>query len=143
MPPLQRPHAATTESFLAEAGPRLSDLCTACGVCFTVCPMTRYVGLEDADALSVTAGLRQLARGEASPAETAKWVGACAKSGLCAAACPERDKGLDAMLLIRIAKLRALNETKQLPAKHDPSAFPRVKAFARMQLTDEELKSWL
>ena len=52
-------------------------------------------------------------------------------------------KGLDAMLLVRIAKQRALNETKQLAAKHDPTAFPRVKTFARLQLTNEELDRWL
>ena len=47
------------------------------------------------------------------------------------------------MLLIRIAKQNALNTTGQLPAKHDPQAFPRVKTFARLQLTDEELDKWL
>jgi hypothetical protein len=47
------------------------------------------------------------------------------------------------MLLIRIAKQRALNDTRQIPAKHDPTAFPRVKVFARLQLSDEELAKWL
>ena len=51
--------------------------------------------------------------------------------------------GLDAMLLVRIAKQRALNETRQLPVKQDPTYFPRIKAFARLQLTDEELAKWL
>ena len=47
------------------------------------------------------------------------------------------------MLLIRIARQRAINDTRQLPAKQDPAAFPRVKIFARLQLTDEELAKWL
>jgi hypothetical protein len=51
--------------------------------------------------------------------------------------------GLDAMLLVRIAKQRAINETRQLPAKPDPSYFPRIKTFARLQLSDEELEKWL
>ena len=99
--------------------------------------------LDGANAAAVTNGLRRLARGEKGPDEAVAWAGACARSGLCVSACPERDKGLDAMLLIRIAKQNALNQTGQLVAKHDPQAFPRVKTFARLQLTDEELNRWL
>ena len=105
--------------------------------------MAAHVGLSAADPVGVTQGLRELARGREGPAETVKWVGACAKSGLCVEACPEKDKGLDAMLLVRIARQQALVATKQLAGKRDPTAFPRVKTFARLQLTDEELKKWL
>jgi ferredoxin len=106
--------------------------------------MARLVpALAGATPATVTEGLRSLARGAAGPAETVAWVGACARSGVCVTACPEREKGLDAMLLVRIAKQRAINDTGQLPAKHDAHAFPRVKTFARMQLTDEELDRWL
>ena len=71
------------------------------------------------------------------------WVGACTKSGQCVDACPQKAAGLDAMLLVRIAKQSALNATRQLPAKQDPSYFPRIKTFARLQLSDEELDKWL
>jgi ferredoxin len=87
--------------------------------------------------------LRRLAKGEAGSAETVAWVAACAKSGLCVTACPERSLGLDAMLLVRIAKQHALNDTHQLSVKHDPTYFPRIKTFARLQLTDQELAKWL
>ncbi len=141
---LQQAQAATTRAYLDEAGPRLAELCTACGRCFDACPMTGYVpGLAGASPETVTAGLKALARGEAGPGETVAWVGACARSGLCVAACPEAAKGLDAMLLVRIAKQRAITDTGQLVAKHDAHAFPRVKTFARLQLTDEELAKWL
>ena len=99
--------------------------------------------LAGADAQAVTDGLRRLARGEDGPDETVAWAGACARSGLCVSACPEHGRGLDAMLLIRIAKQRAINETGQLEGKRDAYAFPRVKTFARLQLTDEELERWL
>lgn len=143
MTTLQPARFDTTQAFLAQAGPDLASLCTACGACFDACPMVKHVDLAGADAKTVTHGLRQLARGEAAEADTVTWVGACAKSGLCRSACPERDAGLDAMLLIRIARQRAINDTRQLRAKHDPAAFPRVKIFARLQLTDEELAEWL
>ena len=143
MTKLQHPHAQSTEAFLAAAGPALADLCTACGACFRACPMAAHVGLGAADATAVTQGLRALARGNAGPDETVTWAGACAKSGLCVDVCPEKHRGLDAMLLVRIARQQALVATKQLAAKRDPTAFPRVKTFARLQLTDEELDQWL
>ena len=72
------------------------------GACFEACPMVRLLpGLTGADPGSVTQGLRALARGQSGPAETVAWVGACGRSGVCVSACPERDKGLDAMLLVR------------------------------------------
>ena len=139
LPPARAP---SSEAFLAEAGADLAALCTACGACFAACPMVDVIGLRGADPAMVTKGLALLSTGETGPPETIRWAGACAKSGLCIAACPEHDKGLDAMLPVRIARQRAI-ATGQLKAKYDPVAFPRVKTFARLQLTDEELKSWL
>jgi Fe-S oxidoreductase len=118
-------------------------LCTACGACFNACPMVDHIGLRGADPQATTDGLRRLARGESAPQDTVAWVGACTRSGQCVDACPERSAGLDAMLLVRIAKQRALNDTHQLAAKHDPTLFPRVKTYARLQLSDEELDTWL
>jgi L-lactate utilization protein LutB len=88
--------AETTETFLANAGPALAALCTACGACFNACPMAEHVGLRDADPASVTDGLRRLAR-RGRVSDTISWVNACAKSGLCVASCPKKSKGLDAM----------------------------------------------
>lgn len=137
--------APDTQAYLKDAAPRLAALCTACGACYQACPVPDLLGPEarKADARAVTDGLRRLALGQEGPAETVAWVGACAKSGRCIEACPERAKGLDAMLLIRIARQQAINTTRQLTPKADPTAFPRVKTFARLQLTDEELAQWL
>ena len=143
MTKLPRARAGTTEAFLMQSGPELAALCTECGACFNACPMVDYVNLRGADPKVVTSGLRRLASGEAAPEETVAWVGACTKSGQCVDACPQKVVGLDAMLLVRIAKQRAINETRQLPAKQDPSYFPRIKTFARLQLSDEELEKWL
>lgn len=135
--------APTSQAYLAAAGPEFAALCTACGKCFDACPLVDSIGLRGTDAKAVTGGLAQLARGETGPDATVAWVGACGKSGLCIAACPQRDRGLNAMMLVRIARQQAIVTTKQLAAKHDPAAFPRVKTFARLQLTDEEQKTWL
>ena len=103
----------------------------------------RSTRTPSADPLSTTDGLRRLAKGETAIAETLSWVNACAKSGMCVTACPENSAGLNAMLLVRIARQSALNVTRQLPLKQDPTYFPRIKAFARLQLSDEELDLWL
>jgi Fe-S oxidoreductase len=143
MSKLQPARSDTSEAFLAAVGLDLAALCTACGACFDACPMVDHIGLRGSDPRAATDGLRRLAKGETGSAETVAWAAACAKSGLCVSACPERSSGLDAMLLVRIAKQHALNETHQLAAKHDPTYFPRIKTFARLQLTDEELAKWL
>jgi Fe-S oxidoreductase len=143
MTKLQPQRAPSTEVYLAEAGAALAALCTACGACFAACPMPDHLGLRGADPTSVTDGMRRLARGEPAQADALAWVGACTKSGRCVSACPQQAAGLDAMLLIRIAKQRALNETHQLQAKQDPTYYPRIKTFAHLQLSDEELAGWL
>ena len=143
MTKLPAARAESTEAFLAKAGPDLAALCTACGACFDACPMADHVGLRGADPKALTEGLRRLATGAPAGADTVAWVGACAKSGRCVTACPERSAGLDAMLLVRIAKRRALVDTHQLAAKQDPTYFPRIKTFARLQLSDEEQAEWL
>jgi Fe-S oxidoreductase len=143
MTELPKARAETTEQFLAQSGPELAALCTACGACFDACPMVDHIDLRGADSHLVTEGLRSLAKGERAPEQTVSWAGACTRSGLCVSACPQHAAGLDAMLLVRIAKQHAINETRQLPAKYDQGLFPRVKLFARLQLSDDELKSWL
>jgi ferredoxin len=143
MSALPSAEASSTEAYLEAAGPRLADLCTSCGACFDACPIVDYVDLRKADPRAVTADVRRLARGEPAGPSAIAWVGACTKSGRCRSACPEQAAGLDAMLLIRIAKQRALNVTHQLAPKKDQKTFPRVKTFARLQLTDEELAEWL
>jgi ferredoxin len=143
MSKLQPARSNTSEAFLAQVGLELAALCTACGTCFDTCPTVDQIGLRASDSRAAADGLRRLTKGETASAETVAWVAACAKSGLCVTACPERSLGLDAMLLVRIAKQHALNDTQQLSGKHDPTYFPRIKTFARLQLTDEELAKWL
>ena len=143
MSKLQPARSATSETLLAQVGLELAALCTACGACFDACPMVDDIGLRGSDSKAATDGLRRLGNGETGSAETVAWVGACAKSGLCVTACPEQSSGLGAMLLVRIAKQHALNDTHQLSVRHDPTYFPRIKTFARLQLTDEELATWL
>src|SRR3984885_12322907 len=111
MSKLQPARSETSEAFLAQVGLELAALCTACGACFDACPMVDQIGLRGSDSRAATDGLRRLAKGEAGGAETVAWVAACAKSGLCVTACPERSLGLDGSLVVEIAKQQAPNGT--------------------------------
>ena len=61
----------------------------------------------------------------------------------CRAACPE---ALDVPFMLRLAGMRlkgATAEAPRAPVPADPGWASRVKAFARMTLTDEEQARWL
>ena len=123
---------------------RLAALCTACGACVRACPMGAYVpGLAGAEAGTVAAGMRDvLLDGPGTPAALA-WIGACTRSGVCSAACPE---GLDAAFMMRLATWRAkgaLGEAARILVKEDTQLPAKVKAFARLTLTAEECAEWL
>ncbi len=125
---------------IATEGARLAAACTACGACASACPMGGYAGIADAPA--VAAGMREVllgGRGEAALG----WIAACTKSGCCTAACPE---GLDAALMLRFARFRAmgaLGDAPRIAVKEDTQFAPKVKAFARLTLSPREQEEWL
>jgi Fe-S oxidoreductase len=130
---------------IAEEGARLAAACTACGACVTACPMTPHAaGVDAADPGLVAAGMRAVLRGEGEVApEAVAWIAACTRSGQCNAACPER---LDVALMLRFATMRARGATGEAAlyaTKPDPAWSSRVKAFARVTLTEEEQARWL
>jgi Fe-S oxidoreductase len=130
---------------ITEEGARLAEACTACGACVTACPMTPYApGVAAADPARVAGGMRALLQGEAAVApEAVAWIAACTRSGQCNSACPER---LDVALMLRFASMRArgaLGEAPRYATKPDPAWSSRVKAFARVTLTEEEQATWL
>jgi Fe-S oxidoreductase len=123
---------------------RLAALCTACGACVRACPMTPYAaGVDAAAPGTVAAGMRDVLRDGPGTPEALAWIDACTKSGLCTAACPER---IDAALMLRLAGMRlrgALGEAPRIPVREDTQFSPRVKAFARLTMTEEEQAQWL
>lgn len=145
------PRAADLPALIRADSARLAAACTACGACVGACPMVPTLPSVAAAAREkVAAGMRSVLRGEAqaAPAESVAWIGACTRSGLCTPACPER---LDTAYMMRLAGMRlrgALGASEpggppRLPAKDDPGWSARVKAFARMTLTEEEQARWL
>jgi ferredoxin len=123
---------------------RLATACTACGECYRACPMVpRTAALDGAAPATVMAGIRDILRDETGTPEAIAFAGACTRSGVCTPACPEK---LDAAFLMRLASLRvrgALGDTPRVAKKHDPAWSSRVKAFARLTMSEEEQAEWL
>jgi L-lactate utilization protein LutB len=131
---------------IAEEGARLAAACTACGACVSACPMIPHApAAEAADSARVAGGMRAVLLGEGASAvpESIAWIAACTRSAQCNSACPER---LDVALMLRFASMRvrgALGETARHTTRPDPGWSSRVKAFARVSLTEEEQARWL
>ena len=123
---------------------RLADACTACGECYRACPMVpRTAALDGASPDLVMTGIRDILRDGAGTPQAIAFAGACTRSGVCTPACPEK---LDAAFLMRLASLRvrgALGDPPRVAVKHDPGWSARVKAFARLTMSEEEQARWL
>lgn len=88
-------------------------------------------------------GIRDILRDGAGTQEAIAFAGACTRSGVCTSACPEK---LDAAFMMRLASLRVrgvLGEPARVATKHDPNWSSRVKAFARLTMSEEEQARWL
>jgi len=121
---------------------RILGGCTACGKCFEVCPMAQYSSSPATDGKAVVPGVLAVLRGEKGTAEALGWIGVCTRSGVCVPACPEN---VDPRMMMRLARMTALGGRglpKRIEVKEDRDYFDRVRAFAILQLTDEERKDW-
>jgi|SRR5690242_265475 len=130
------------KDFEAREVERILGACTQCGKCYEACPMARYSKAPVAKGEAVVPGVLAVLRGEAGTAEALGWIAVCTRSGVCVPACPEN---VDPRMMMRLARMTALGgrgAPKQIEPKEDRDYYDRVRAFARLQLTDEELKEW-
>ena len=131
-------------TYIRDNSARLAAACTACGECYRACPMVpRTPALADAAPEAVMASIRDILRDGAGTAEAIAFAGACVRSNECTPACPEK---LDAAFLMRLASLRvrgALGDPPRVKAPHDPRWSARVKAFARLTMSEQEQAEWL
>jgi hypothetical protein len=64
------------------------------------------------------------------------------RSGVCVPACPEK---VDPKMMMRLARMTALGgrgAPAQIEQKEDRDYFDRIRAFGKLQLTDDEYKEW-
>ena len=144
--PSKVPRAAIGErlkAFQQMEAERILSACTQCGKCFEVCPMTRYSReATGAESKAVVAGVLAVLREKPGTPEALGWISVCTRSGVCVPACPEQ---VDPRMMMRLARMTALGgrgRAKQIEVRDDPDYFDRVRAFAKLNLSDEELKDW-
>jgi Fe-S oxidoreductase len=134
---------ARLKEFQQSEAERILSACTQCGKCFEVCPMTKYSqAAAGKDGKEVVPGVLAVLRGEQGSPEALGWISVCMRSGVCVPACPDN---VDPRMMMRLARMTALGgreHPRQLDLKEDPDYFNRVRAFAKLQLTDDELKDW-
>lgn len=143
------PQATSVLDFFEIDRARILNACANCGKCFEVCPMTEFMTSPDfaASAITrqVTAVLARDAIDSSNPIQQAalEWIGSCTGSGQCIDACPN---DVNPKMMLRLAKITALGglgDPKLLTKAEDPNWFPRVRAFARVTLTEQEQKDWM
>lgn len=130
------------KEFQASEIERILGACTSCGKCFEVCPMAQYSKAPAKDGKAVVPGVLAVLRGAQGTPEALGWIAVCTRSGNCVPACPEN---VDPKMMMRLARMTALGgrgAPKQIDMKEDRDYFDRVRAFAKLQLTDDELKEW-
>jgi Fe-S oxidoreductase len=137
-----KPIGARLKEFQQSEVERILSACTRCGKCYDVCPMTQYSKAPGPSGEAVVPGVLAVLRGEPGSDTALGWIAVCTRSGVCVPACPHQ---VDPRMMMRLARMTALGGRgvpKQIDTKEDRDYFDRVRAFARLQLTDEELKEW-
>lgn len=132
------------QAFIRKETERILAACTKCGKCFEACPMTRYSPqLSGADPKAVATGVLGLLSGGDESAEALAWASVCVRSGSCVPACPDN---VDPKMMMRIARMIAfggLGGPKKVAVREDRDYYDRVRAFAKLQLTEDEQKDWM
>ncbi len=145
MPNKKRQDVETLADFIRVETERMLSACTSCGLCFEVCPLTPYAGInrEQTTGTEVVLGLHEILKGGTGSADALAWARVCSASGECNAVCPAN---VNPKLMVRMARMIGAGGTGgevQIPMVDDLAHFPRMRAYARMQLDEDEVENWL
>jgi Fe-S oxidoreductase len=132
------------KAFIGKESERILASCTSCGKCVEACPMSRYSPAPSAASSgAVATGVLSLLRGEPGTPEALGWVSVCVRSGCCVPACPEK---VDPRMMVRIARMIALGglgAKPQIKVREDREFFDRIRAYAALQLNEDEMRDWM
>ncbi len=143
--PAARPQLAHgVRDYLEKERQRILDTCTSCGKCSEVCPMTPHNEKKGgATAQQLAGGVLQLLRTGTTDEAALGWIRVCIRSGSCVPACPENVNPKRMLRLAKIIATGGLGGEKFIPVKEDRDYYPRIRAFAQLQLSEQEIKEWM
>jgi heterodisulfide reductase subunit D len=131
------------EAALAGRIDDMLDACTACGACFSACPITDAAGIGGAEPSAVVSGVLDIVRLGQGPEASETWAKACILSGECIKAC---DYGVNPRFLLTVARIK-LAKAASAPAEQRKSGVQNfrklsedVNVLSKIQLSDETLE---
>ena len=143
--PRRHSEANSMAAFVEAESHRMLEACTKCGRCLDVCPMAPYAAaeLQGTPSPDVVGGVLDVLRGEKGSPQALAWIRICTGSAECVPACPH---DVNPKLMLRIGRMIASGGTgaqSQFTMVDDITHFPRMRGYATMQLSKDELDEWL
>jgi heterodisulfide reductase subunit D len=121
------------DTFITSLDARVEEIanaCTACGACASVCPTLAVAGIEASDPEALTAGVRDILRGNDAPEAAKSWARTCCSSGQCLTVC---DYGINPRFMLTMAR-RAMNQNIPADERRDAgkAAFQKMSRGVRV-----------
>ena len=132
----------TFEQVLGARAGEMVEICTRCGKCVDVCPMTGPAGVGDAGSHDVISGVLDIVRSGDGPSASKAWAKGCSLTGDCIAAC---NYGVNPRFLLAMARVAMAQhsleprERRKRGVDNFRAVAEGVSVLSRMQLTEADL----
>ncbi|MEM9358714.1 MAG: (Fe-S)-binding protein [Pseudomonadota bacterium] len=119
----------------------IAEACTACGACAEVCPTVPMTVTNEITSRDLTAGVRNILRGEDAPEASKTWARTCCSTGACLSVC---DYGVNPRFMLTMAR-RSMSQFVEPNVRkaEGKDAFQKmsrgVKVLSRLTLPPELL----
>jgi heterodisulfide reductase subunit D len=132
------------DQFISSLDQRVDEIanaCTACGACAEACPTLAVAGIDVSDPGGLTAGVREILKGNQADSASQAWATACCGSGKCLTSC---EHGINPRFMLTMARRQlSQSETTEQRRAAGKAAFQKmsrgVRALSRLSLPPELL----
>jgi heterodisulfide reductase subunit D len=121
------------DQFISSLDQRVDDIanvCTACGACAEACPTLAVAGIDGSDPGELTAGVREILKGNQGDEASQAWAKACCGSGRCLTSC---EHGINPRFMLTMARRQlSQSETTEQRRTAGKAAFQKMSRGVRM-----------